>query len=305
MIEAKVLDPQNYVLNSTGVLLQSRSGSQDVNEANHVLLTGLLSEAEIEGQTVTNLSAVSFVFSTGGEATAISLDFILASDENVNGDWDLAGIFIDGVNYAILPNGRLLRVNTSAQITDVCRVGDFYGCNESDYALNGVKLGTISPKLTLNAQLTDPDNDGVHTFVAIIANTNDNAYPSSLLFGNFQAIAAEQQLLSTFSFGIQIEEEVVVIAPPLPDPNQLSTITGTTVSAADSSGNVTITVAGSFPETVRNIDVNGIRVRSENWVQDSTSVSVTVPAAASGSYEVQIWNGSFPVLQVQTVIATK
>jgi hypothetical protein len=197
-------------------------------------------------------------------------------------------------------------VNTSAQITDVCRDGDFYGCAESDYALNGVKLGTISPKLTLNAQLTDPDNDGVHTFVAIIANTNDNAFPSSLLFGNFQAIAAEQQLLSTFSFGIQIEEEeVIVVAPPLPDPNQLSTITGSTVSAADSSGNVTIAVAGSFPETVRNIDVNGIRVRSENWVQDSTSVSVTVPVAASGSYEVQIWNGSFPVLQVQTVIATK
>jgi hypothetical protein len=98
---------------------------------------------------------------------------------------------------------------------------------------------------------------------------------------------------------------VAPVAAPLPDPNQLSTITGTTASAADSSGNVTITVAGSFPETVRNIDVNGRRIAPSSWVQDSSTITFTVPAAASGSYEVQIWNGSFPVLQVQTVIATK
>ena len=303
-ISAKVPDPENYTLPSSGVLLQSRSGTITAN-AYQQSLSELLAENQIEGQTVTDLSAVAFQFTVGGGETAISLDFILASNESVQGDWDLAGIFIDGVNYAFLPNGQLLRVNESAQITDVCEYQGFSGCFASNYALNGVSLGTMSPKLTLNAQLTS--NTGTHTFVAIMANTNDTIYPSSLLFGNFQTIGAQQQQVSTFSFGIQIEEEEVIAppAPPLPDPNQLSTITGTTVSAVDSSGNVTITVAGSFPETVRNIDVNGRRLVAENWKQDGTSVSVTVPVAASGSYAVQIWNGSFPVLQVQTVTATK
>jgi hypothetical protein len=305
-ILAKVPDPENYVLLSSGVLLQSKSGSI-IENAYKQSLTDLLAENQIANQTVTDLSAVAFDFTVSGGETAISLDFILASNESVQGDWDLAGIFIDGVNYAFLPNGQLLRVNESAQITDVCDIQSFTGCFVSNYALNGVTLGTMSPKLTLNAQLTS--TTGTHTFVAIMANTNDTAYPSSLLFGNFQTIGAVQQLVSTFSFGIQIEEvieeEVVVVAPPLPDPNQLSTITGTTVSTADSSGNVTITVAGSFPETVRNIDVNGRRIAPSSWVQESSTVTFTVPAATSGSYEVQIWNGSFPVLQVQTVIATK
>lgn len=304
-ISAKVPDPENYILQSSGVLLQSRSSSI-IQNAYWQSLTDLLAENLIPNQNVTDLSAVAFEFTVSGGETAISLDFMLASNESVQGDYDLAGIFIDGVNYAFLPNGQLLRVNESAQITDVCETQDLSFCYTSNYFLNGITLGAITQKLTLNAQLTS--TTGTHTFVAIMANTIDYIAPSSLLLGNFQAIGAVQQQDPTFSFGIQIEEEEVIEAPapPLPDPNQLSTITGTTVSAADSSGNVTITVAGTFLETVRNIDVNGLRISPNGWAQDSTSVTFTVPAAASGSYAVQIWNGSMPVLQRQTIdITTK
>lgn len=311
-ISEKVLDPDNYVLSSSGVLLQSRSAE---TEDDPFLETDISEYADLltalsDAQVVRDLSAMRFEFTVDdSDAEYVTLDFILASKESVLGDYDLAGIFIDGVNYAVLPNGQLLRVNAAAQITDVCENSDPLGCYGSNYDINDVILGTLSPKLTLNAAL-DPNLD-IHTFVAIMANTVDNAFSSSLLFGNFKTLNVAQVNIATFSLGIQTEEEVeeeVVESPPpppLPDPNQLSTITGTTVSAADSSGNVRITVAGSFPETVRNIDVNGVRIKSENWVQDSTTVTVTVPAAASGSYAVQLWNGSFPVLQVQTVIATK
>ena len=305
-ISAKVPDPENYVLLSSGVLLQSKSYNI-IENAYKQSLTDLLAENQIVGQTVTDLSAVTFEFTVSGGETAISLDFILASNESVQGDWDLAGIFIDGVNYAFLPNGKLLRVNESAQITDVCDDQGFSGCFTSNYALNGVTLGTMSPKLTLNAQLTS--TTGTHTFVAIMANTNDTLYPSSLLFGNFQSIGAVQQQVSTFSFGIQIEEEEVVIPPkpePIPDPIQMSEITGASVSAPDASNNVTITITGKFSETVRNIDVNDRRIPPYGWVQDSSTITFTVPAVASGTYEVQIWNGSIPLLQVQTIkIATK
>jgi hypothetical protein len=319
-ISAKVPDPENYVLSSSGVLLQSRSaeleddpvwetdGSELETDTSEYadLLTALLASKSIDGQPVRDLSVLEFKFTTTDvNANSVSLDFMLASKESVEGDWDLAGIFIDGVNYAVLPNGQLLRVNAAAQITDVCDDGDADGCDASDYDINGVILSALSTKLTLNAALAA--NTEVHTFIAIMANTKDNSWASSLLLGNFKSYNFTPAEISTFSLGIQIEEEEVIEppAPPLPDPNQLSTITGTTVSAADSSGNVTITVAGSFPETVRNIDVNGRRLVAENWKQDSSSVSITVPVAATGNYVVQIWNGSFPVLQVQTVIATK
>jgi hypothetical protein len=312
-ISAKVPDPENYVLSSSGVLLQSRSAETEDDPVWETdgseyadLLTALLESKSIEGQPVRDLSVLEFKFTTTDvNANSVSLDFMLASKESVEGDWDLAGIFIDGVNYAVLPNGQLLRVNAAAQITDVCDVGDPSGCDASDYDINGVLLSALSTKLTLNAALAA--NTEVHTFIAIMANTKDNSWASSLLVGNFKSFNFTPAEISTFSLGIQIEEEEVIAppAPPRPDPNQLSTITGTTVSAADLSGNVTITVAGSFPETVRNIDVNGRRLAAENWKQESTSVSITVPVVATGSYVVQIWNGSFPVLQVQTVIATK
>lgn len=313
-ISEKVPDPENYVLSSSGVLLQSRSAETEESPLGLETDTSVYAEMlatllgdEAADNPVRDLSVLEFKFTTSDvNANSVSLDFMLASKESVEGDWDLAGIFIDGVNYAVLPNGQLLRVNAAAQITDVCDVGDASGCDASDYDINGVLLSALSTKLTLNAALA-ADTE-VHTFIAIMANTKDNSWASSLLLGNFKSYNFTPAEISTFSLGIQIEEEEVIEPPapaPLPDPNQLSTITGTTVSATDSSGNVTITVAGSFPETVRNIDVNGRRLVAENWKQDSSSVSITVPVAASGSYVVQIWNGSFPVLQVQTVIATK
>jgi hypothetical protein len=304
-ISAKVSDPENYALASSGVLLQSKS-QNIVQNSYYNSLTQLLTQNQIGGQSVTDLSAVAFEFATLPGENTVSLDFILASNESVQGDWDLAGIFIDGVNYAFLPNGQLLRVNTSAQITDVCNFQSFSGCYQSDFSLNGVTLGTISPKLSLNAALDS--NLSTHTFVAIMANTNDTLYPSSLLLGNFQSFGVAQQFVSTFSYGIQLEEEVVVtpLIPqtPVPDPNQSSEITGVTVSTPDAKNNVTIEVKGSFSEKVRNIDVNGRRIALGDWAQDGSTVTFTMPAVTSGNYAVQIWNGSLPLLQVQTIVIT-
>jgi hypothetical protein len=154
----------------------------------------------------------------------------------------------------------------------------------------------------LDPNLTD------HTFVAIVANTDDTVLPSSLLLSNFQSFGVAQELMSVFSYGIQIEEEVVVtpLIPrtPVPDPNQSSEITGATVSSPDAKNNVTIEIKGSFLEKVRNIDVNGRRIALGDWAQDGSTVTFTIPAVTSESYSVQIWNGSLPLLQVQTIVIT-
>jgi hypothetical protein len=304
----KVLDPENYVLTSSGVLLQAKSRIYPDTSEYSTSLTQLIADKNIVREwsntptTVTDLSAVKFTFGVELGANTVAIDFMLGSGEYFEGDWDLAGIYIDGVNYAYLPNGNLLRVNSSAQITNVCTIGSSAGCYLSDYEINGVVLGTISPKLTMYAAL-NPDLT-THSFVAIVANTDDTILPSSLLLSNFKSFGVAQQLVSTFGYGIQIEEEAVVTPPPalVPDPNQDSEITGTSVSAPDAENNVTITVTGKFSETVRNIDLNGRRILAADWVQDKSSIIITVPAINSGSYTFQIWNGSLPLLQVQSVV---
>jgi hypothetical protein len=305
----KVPDPENYVLTSSGVLLQAKSRTYPDSSEYSTALTQLIAlnnivrEGSNDPTTVTDHSAVKFTFETDPGANTVSIDFMLGSGEYFEGDWDLAGIYIDGINYAYLPNGKLLRVNSSAQITNVCTYGSAGGCYASDYEINGVILGTISPKLTMYAALS-PDL-AVHTFVAIVANTDDTILPSSLLLSNFQSFGVAQQLVSTFSYGIQIEEEVAVVtvkAEPVPDPIQMSEITGTSVSSPDAGNNVTITILGKFPQAVRNVDVNDRRISLDSWMQDSSTITFTVPATASGSYAVQIWNGSLPLLQVQTIV---
>jgi len=307
----KVPDPESYVLASSGVLLQSKSGSIDSSEYS-TSLTQLIADNNIfrEGTnsptTVTDVSAVKFTFEVAAGANSVAIDFMLGSGEYFTGDWDLAAIYIDGENYAYLPNGSFLRVNSSAQIANVCTYGFSSSCFISDYSINGIILGTISPKLTMYAAL-DPNLTN-HTFVAIVANTDDVVLPSSLLLSNFQSFGVAQELMSVFSYGIQIEEEVVVtpLIPrtPVPDPNQSSEITGVTVSTPDAKNNVTIEVKGSFSEKVRNIDVNGRRIALGDWAQDGSTVTFTMPAVTSGNYAVQIWNGSLPLLQVQTIVIT-
>lgn len=320
-----VLDPASYVLDSSGILLQSLNQSNRLEEDNFFIeeLQALVVENNIinanfnQLSNVTDAAGLSFDFTGGAGHNTISLDFILASGEYFEGDWDIAGIFINGANYALLPNGNVLRVNSEAQIANVCSSGDGAGCFSSNYSVNGGVLGTISPKLTLYAPI-DPDE--TNSFSASVANTDDNILGSYLLLSNFQSFTTEQFLETKtfifeeeiFDFGIQLDAPPVD-APPvdapflgIPDPLQLSEIKGISVSTADANNNVTITVTGKFIEEVRNIDVNNRRVLADSWKQTSASITLTVPAVASGVYAVDIWNGSAPVLERQTVVvATK
>jgi len=329
--EEFVPDPENYVLNSSGILLAA-AGSyaeyEEINLGNNTYGTALLELIVANNVTafgtefapsVVDLGAVSFDFTASAGHNTVPLDFILASGEHYEGDYDIAGIFINGINYAYLPNENVLRVNSEAQITNVCSNGGGAGCMNSDYTINGGILGTISPKLTMYAPINP---DAVNTFSASVANTTDNILPSYLLLSNFYSFEADFSIgASAFTFegeildfGIQLDEGINV-SPSEPSepsepslrfysmPNQSSEITGISISTADAN-NVTIIVTGKFIEKVLAIDVNDRRVLTDAWEQTSTSITLTVPAVASGIYAVQIWNGSFPTLQSQTVLVT-
>lgn len=315
-----VPDPESYVLDSTGILLQPLNElqwppAQETNSFTTALEALVEEKTVISANTgllanVTDAAGLSFNFTAGEGHNTVSLDFILASGEYYGGDWDVAGIFINGTNFAFLPNGKVLRVNTEAQISNVCSNGFAGGCLQSDYTINEGILGTLSPKLTVYAPIYV---NSTNTFSASVANTDDNYLPSYLLLSNFQSYFAEDITASSFTlveevfnYGIQIEGDFVE-TPFAVDSiklNQSSEITGISASTADANNNVTIIVTGKFIEEVRAIDVNDRRVSPNAWKQTSTSITLTVPAVASGIYAVQIWNGSFPVLQSQTVVVT-
>ncbi|WP_151736845.1 S-layer homology domain-containing protein [Paenibacillus tengchongensis] len=68
-----------------------------------------------KGAEVTNVSALEFEFTVPEGKTSVALSFIFASQESIY-DWDIAGVFVDGVNYAFMPNGSILRVNPAANL---------------------------------------------------------------------------------------------------------------------------------------------------------------------------------------------
>lgn len=299
-------DPSEYVLTSSGILLQAMSGQTDFSSY-HEELTNLLEVNNISAS-VRDLSAVSFTFSTDPTVNAISLDFLLASGEYYEGEWDIAGVFIDGENFAYLPGGHLLRVDSEAAVANVCTVGDPWGCELTPYYINELSIGSISKVLTLIASIDSTLS--THTFSASVANTGDFVLPTSLLIANFQTFDISPQEIEAFSFGIQLEpvtEEPVIEVEvvPAPDPLQDSEITRATAIASEIDSTVTILISGIFREVIRNIDVNGRRISSNSWKQDSSTVSVTVPSSVSEIYEVEIWNGSLPRLEKQSIVVNK
>ena len=90
---------------------------------------------------------------------------------------------------------------------------------------------------------------------------------------------------------------LAVTAPiEVPEPMQQSSISGITTTESSTASPLPVIVSGNFVEPVTNIDVNGVRVAIGRWVQTTSLVSFSASAMKAGSYSVQIFNGSHPIL---------
>ena len=88
---------------------------------------------------------------------------------------------------------------------------------------------------------------------------------------------------------------------PAPDPLQQSSISSITPSTSFADRKVEVTVNGTFIEPISNIQVDSSMLTYGDWVQNSSQLRFTVPANAAGIHTIQIYNGSAPVLPVQTL----
>jgi hypothetical protein len=95
------------------------------------------------------------------------------------------------------------------------------------------------------------------------------------------------------------------VAPvPVPDPVQQSKISGITPTTGVAGTPVTVTASGNFVEKISAIQIDGIGIAVGSWTQTPTSVTFTIPTKSAGSYSVQIYNGSAPVLAAQRFTVT-
>jgi outer membrane protein OmpA-like peptidoglycan-associated protein len=103
--------------------------------------------------------------------------------------------------------------------------------------------------------------------------------------------------LSTLISNVHI---VVSATPPVvavvPDPPQKSSISAISPSSGPTAGGTSVTVSGSFPATITNIQVNGVFIKYSSWTQTSTGITFTMPAHAAGDVVVQLFNGDAPLL---------
>jgi large subunit ribosomal protein L40e len=91
---------------------------------------------------------------------------------------------------------------------------------------------------------------------------------------------------------------------PVPDPIQKSSILSMTPTIAPAGSATTVMTSGNFLEKVVAIHINGVALSTESWIQETSTVTFTIPASPAGSYSIQLYNGSAPVLKEQSFTFT-
>ncbi len=91
---------------------------------------------------------------------------------------------------------------------------------------------------------------------------------------------------------------------PVPDPVQKSTITSMTPTIGPAGSATRVVIAGNFLEKVVAIHINGVALSTESWIQETTTVTITIPGSIAGTYSIQLYNGSAPVLKEQSFTFT-
>jgi Fibronectin type III domain len=119
-----------FEMPQSGIFINSTTSSGADNTSNTAALRGqlgaILADAGVTGYggNVTNVSALSFNFTANPSIQSLEFDFLFASAEGFQQDWDIAAVIVDGVNYARLQNGTILRVR---EASNLCNFDPMWG----------------------------------------------------------------------------------------------------------------------------------------------------------------------------------
>ncbi len=183
-----------------GILLTSGDGTPPLTNTQSGYSTNLGQPGDadlntLSGSNTNDAVFIEFEFIVPTGTSAVSLDFMFGSDEfpeYINAFPDIAGVFVDGVNYAFFngdPN-QLLNINTSS-------VGNFYqngpSGNPGQAGIAGnldIEYDGLSAPLRLTALLGAGTDNGdgteTHTMKIAVADTGDSSLDSALFISNLQ-----------------------------------------------------------------------------------------------------------------------
>ena len=98
-------------------------------------------------------------------------------------------------------------------------------------------------------------------------------------------------------------EPVAIVVVPAEFPataqqSKIATLASTPVTAGSG---VSIVINGSFPEKISAIDLNGVALSTDSWVQAANAITITLAKISTGEKRIQIYNGSLPLLKEYVV----
>ena len=194
---------------------------------------------------------------------------------------------------------------TTASSSQVVLAGDVQSCNVYWQVGSSATLGTYSTfvgRIYASVSITATTGakvDGqllAHTgAVTLDSNIIDNscthavspAAPALYTGGNYNPVtvpAIPQNTGGNYN---------PVTVPAIP---QSSYVTSVESENCTTTADYTVNLAGSYPTPLTNVDVNGRMMPASSYVQSANNVAITIPASATKSFSITLYNGMTPMI---------
>jgi len=188
---------------------------------------------------------------------------------------------LQGRYYWTYPNGELIH-NILAFVRNpdgTLNIQSFTSSSETQHR-NGCRL-------QLNGPIVDFETCGITQQVSLLAITE-----------------LVEQISNNTVPAPPVEEIAQVVEDLIKDPTQQSKTDSISPKMESDDNLIVITIHGNFIETVRAIAVNAKNVPDGSWIQTPSTVTFSARKSQLSTYKVQVFNGSVPVVAVQSFTIT-
>lgn len=177
----------------------------------------------------------------------------------------------------------------------------------SNLAVSGNSVLSFAPTTVVYSMSVSSDTATVTvtpttTSVAATVTVNGAAVTSgtpstaiNLAYGaNAVTVVVTGTNLSAETYTVNITRSAPPVPPATPTPVQTDTI-GTPTTSSGPTG-ATALIPGSFTLPITAITLDGRTLPRDSWTQTGSTVTIAIPAWASGTVSIQIYNGAAPLL---------